>query len=337
MKTLAYLTFSLLLANASASAQDSKSPPARTGEGAAVYEVVRGWPSYPEGKKMGSLHGDMAADSEGKVYLSTGDSIHVFGPDGKFIKDLGSETRGVHGMKVRKQDGEDFLFIAQNGLKRVAKLKLDGTAVWSIVGHPDVEGMYPNPGRYAPTDVDVAPDGTIYIADGYGMSLMHIYDKDRNYVSSFGGKGTAYGQFNVCHNVLVDTRTDNPVLLISDRQNNRMHAYDLGGKFLKPVAAGLRQPCAADIFGDRLAVGELGGRVSIFDKDNKLVARLGDDPADRAKGNGAPPESWVEGAVVAVHGLTFDRKGDLYAMDYSKFGRATKFTPVEEAAKPDAK
>ena len=80
---------------------------------------------------MGSLHGDMAADSEGNVYLSTGDSIHVFGPDGKFLKDLGKETRGVHGMKVRKQGGEDFLFIAQNGLKRVAKLKLDGTAVWT--------------------------------------------------------------------------------------------------------------------------------------------------------------------------------------------------------------
>lgn len=335
MKTLASLTFLLLLNTAPA--QDNQSPPARTGSGAAVYEVVRGWPSYPEGKQMGSLHGDMAADSQGNVYLSTADSIHVFGPDGKFIKDLGGETRGVHGMKIRKQGGEEFLFIAQNGLKRVAKLKLDGTTVWSIVGPPEVEGMYPNPGKYQPTDVDVAPDGTIYIADGYGMSLMHIYDKDQKYVKTFGGAGNSFGKFNVCHNVLVDTRTDNPVLLISDRQNNRMHAYDMDGNFLRPVAAGLRQPCAADTFGDRLAVAELGGRVSIFDKDNQLVARLGDEPANRAKGNGAPPESWVEGAVVAVHGLTFDHKGDLYAMDYSRFGRATKFTPVDQVAKPDAK
>ena len=303
--------------------------PARTGAGAATYDVVRSWPSYPEGKKMGSLHGDMAADSAGNVYLSTGESIHVFGPDGKFVKDLGHETRGVHGMKVRKQGGEEFLFIAQNGLKRVAKLKLDGTAVWSIVGHPEVEGMYPNPGRYAPTDVDVAPDGTIYIADGYGMSLMHIYDKDRNYVKTFGGKGTAYGKFNVCHNVLIDTRSGSPLLLISDRQNNRLHAYDMQGNFLNLVAAGLRQPCAADIFGDLLAVGELGGRVSIFDKDNKLIARVGDDPANRAKGNGAPPDKWVEGAVVAVHGMTFDNKGDLYAMEWNRFGRVTKYTPVQ--------
>ena len=325
MKTPAYLIPLLLLTPVVA--QDEKAP-ARTGQGDAIYEVVRDWPSYPEGKKMGSLHGDMAADSRGNVYLSTADSIHVFGPDGKFLKDLGPETRGVHGMKVRKQGDEEFLFIAQNGLKRVAKLKLDGTAVWSIVGHPEVEGMYPNPGKYAPTDVDVAPDGTIYIADGYGMSLMHIYDKDQKYVKTFGGKGGAYGQFNVCHNVLVDTRTENPVLLISDRQNNRMHAYTMGGEFLRLVAAGLRQPCAADVHGELLAVGELGGRVSLFDKDNKLLARLGDEPANRVRGNGSPPDKWIEGAVVAVHGLTFDPKGDLYAMEWNRFGRAVKYTPV---------
>ena len=330
MKYSAYFTIAIIL-NSTLVAQDAKQDaPARTGSGAATYEVVRGWPSYPEGKQMGSLHGDMAADSSGNVYLSTGESIHVFDASGKFVRDLGTETRGVHGMKVRKQGDEEFLFIAQNSLKRVAKLKLDGTTVWSIVGPPKVEGMYPNPGKYAPTDVDVAPDGTLFIADGYGMSLMHIYDKDQKYVKSFGGKGTDYGKFNVCHNVLVDTRSDQPVLLISDRQNNRLHAYDLDGKFLQMVAAGLRQPCAADTFGELLAVSELGGRVSIFDKNNQLLARLGDEPAARAKGNGAPPDKWVEGAVVAVHGLTFDSKGDLYAMEWNRFGRTTKYTPVKK-------
>ncbi|MFT5106638.1 MAG: hypothetical protein ACI8XO_001858 [Verrucomicrobiales bacterium] len=328
MKTLAYLTFFLSLNSAIAQNATEKAP-ARTGSGDAVYEVVRAWGSYPEGKKMGSLHGDMASDSQGNVYFAAKDGIHVFGPDGKFVKDLGTETRGIHGMKVRKQGDEEFLFIAQNGLKRVAKLKLDGTVVWSIVGHPKVEGMYPNPGAYNPTDVDVAPDGTLYVADGYGMSLMHIYDKDQKYVKTFGGKGTAYGQFNVCHNVLVDTRKASPSLVISDRQNNRVHGYDMDGNFVKLIAAGLRQPCAADIFGDRLAVGELGGRVSVFDKDNQLMARLGDEPTNRAKGNGAPPEKWIEGALTAVHGLTFDKNGDLYAMEYSRYGRATKYTPVE--------
>ena len=130
MKTLAYLTFIFSLSNAlaqEAGDTNKATPPAKTGTGDAVYQVVRGWPSYPEGKKMGSLHGDIATDSKGNVYLATGESIHVFDAAGNFIKDLGKETRGVHGIKVRKQGEEEFLFIAQNGLKRVAKLKLDGT------------------------------------------------------------------------------------------------------------------------------------------------------------------------------------------------------------------
>lgn len=320
----------LLIANSfPAFGADGDGPPAKTGQGAGVYEVVRGWGVYPEGKQYGSLHGDMAADSKGNVYLSAGNAVHVFGPDGKYTGDLGPETRGVHGMKVREQDGEEFLFVAQNGLKVVAKLKLDGTPVWKIEGHPQVDGLYPD-GKYAPTDVDIAPDGTIYVADGYGSSLMHIYDKDQKYVKTFGGKGTEDGQFNVCHNVLVDTRTDTPSLLISDRQNNRLEHYDMDGKFIARIADDLRQPCAADILGDRLAVGELGGRVSIYDKDNKLISRLGDEPADRAKGNGAPPEKWIEGAVVAVHGLTFDSAGALYAMEWNKFGRVTKYVSVKE-------
>jgi len=309
--------------------QDAGSAPARTGQGAGVYEAARGWPSYPEGKQLGSLHGDMAADSNGNVYVSTGPAIHVFGADGKFLRDLGPETGGVHGMKVRRQDGEEFLFFAQPGPKAVGKLKLDGTRVWLIAGHPEVEGMYPNPGAYKPTDVDVAPDGTIYIADGYGMSLMHVYDKDRKYVKTFGGKGTENGKFNVCHNVLVDTRGDKPSLLISDRENNRLLSYDMDGNFVGVIADDLRQPCAADLFGDRLAVGELGGRVTVFDKDNALVSRLGDEPADRVKGNGAPPDKWIDGALVAVHGLTFDPNGNLYAMEWNRFGRVIKYTPVE--------
>lgn len=302
--------------------------PAKTGQGEGIYQVVRGWGSYPEGMKLGSLHGDMAADSKGNVYLSAKGGIHVFGPDGKFKSNLGNATKGVHGMKVREQDGEEFLFIAQNGLKTVSKLKLDGTVVWQIKGHPKVEGLYAD-GKYAPTDVDVAPDGRIYIADGYGSSLMHIYDKDGKYLKTFGGKGTDDGQFNVCHNVLVDTRTDKPTLLISDRQNNRLEKYSLEGEFIERITDDLRQPCAADIVGDRLAVGELGGRVTIFDKDNRIISRLGDEPEDRAKGNAAPPEKWIEGAVVAVHGLTFDSEGALYAMEWNRFGRVTKYVSVK--------
>ena len=303
---------------------------ARTGTGDHVYQAVTGWPKYPEGKSLGSLHGDVAADSQGKVYIAVGGTIQVIDANGAYEGDLGEKWGGVHGMKVRKQNGEEFLFVAQTGAKTISKLKLDGTVVWQIVGPPKVEGMYGSAKEYNPTDVDLAPDGTIYVVDGYGRSLVHIYDQAGKYRTTFGGKGTENGKFNVCHNIIVDTRQEKPSLLISDRQNNRLQLHAMDGTFVKTIDAELRQPCAADIYGDLLAVGELGGRLSLYDKNNKLLARLGDEPSDRKKGNGAPPESWVDGALVAVHGCTFDAKGDLYAQEWNRYGRIVKYTAAKE-------
>ncbi len=294
----------------------------------AQYAPGKDWPVATDRAKLGNLHGDMAADSKGNLYVSTGRSILVFNKNGEFLRNLGVKWKGVHGMKVRKQDGEEFLFIAQNGQKTVSKIKLDGTPVWQIVGPPKKEGLYPNAGRYNPTDVDIAPDGRIYVADGYGMSLMHIYDKDRNYVKTFGGKGKEDGKFNVCHNVIVDTRGGKTELLISDRQNNRLQKYDMDGNFVASVATDLKQPCAADIHGDILAVGELGGRVSIYDKDNKLIQRLGDKAEMPRGANRVPPAKWIEGATVSIHGCTYDPDGNLYAMDWNVHGRVTKFAPA---------
>ncbi|MDB4737467.1 hypothetical protein OAF75_01385, partial [Verrucomicrobiales bacterium] len=295
--------------------------------------VVRNWPVYPEGVALGSLHGDMAADSKGKVYIATGGQIQIIDANGNYEGDLktadGKVFQGVHGMKVRNIGGEDVLLGAMPGKKRVFAVKLDGTVLWQIVGPPKVEGMYAHIKEYNPTDLDVASDGTIYIVDGYGKSFVHVYDKDQKHLKTFGGKGKEDGKFNTCHNIIVDNRSEDPTLLISDRENNRLQLHAMDGSFIRTIDAELRQPCAADIYGDLLAVGELGGRLSLYDKDNKLISRLGDEPADRAKGNGAKPEDWVEAALVAVHGCTFDSKGDLYAQEWNRFGRLTKYTKVK--------
>ena len=275
----------------------------------------------------------MAADSNGKVYIATGGNIQVIGANGIYEGDFktidGKVFQGVHGMKIRNVDGNEALIAAMPGKKRVFAVKLDGTVLWQIVGHPDVEGMYGHIKEYNPTDLDVGPDGKIYVVDGYGKSYVHVYEKDGKYINSFGGKGKEDGKFNTCHNILVDTRSNQPSLLISDRENNRLQLHAMDGSFLKTIDAELRQPCAADIHGDVLAVGELGGRLSLYDKENKLISRIGDEPSDRAKGNGAKPEDWVEGALVAVHGCTFDANGDLYAQEWNRFGRLTKYTKVK--------
>lgn len=308
--------------------------PAQTGQGEGVYQTVPGWPKYPAGKHLGNLHGDMAADSQGNVYIATGNTIQIIGADGVYQGDLKTKSnkifRGVHGMKVRKAGDVEYVLIAIPRIKRVIAVKPDGTVLWQIIGPPKVDGMYANAGQYNPTDADVAPDGSIYVVDGYGKSLVHLYDKDRKYLKTFGGKGTENGKFNICHNIIIDTRTDKPSLLISDRQNNRLQHHDMDGKYLGTIDDKLGRPCAADIYGDLLAVGELDGRVSLYDKNNKLVSRLGDENKDREKANNrVGPSDWIEGDLIAVHGCTFDSKGDLYAQEWNVHGRVTKYTKVK--------
>jgi len=330
MQNFVLFSFSIAALVFAAPGTDAGEPPAITGQGGGLYQVVRDWLHYPEGKSLGNLHGDIAADKMGNVYIATQSTIQVIGPDGVFKSELGKQWGGVHGMKVREQDGEEFLFVAQNHKKAVSKIKLDGTVDWRIVGHPKVDGMYENMSKYKPTDVDIGSDGTIYIVDGYGKSLVHIYDKDRNYVKTFGGKGREDGLFNVCHNILIDKRGQKPVLLISDRENNRLQMHSMDGTFIRKVDDGLGRPCAADIYGDLLAVCELGGRVSLYGKDYELISRLGDEFKKRKKSsNKVGPADWYEGDLVAVHGFTFDAEGDLYAQGWNVHGRVTKYTKVK--------
>ena len=308
--------------------------PVRTGQGDGIYKTVPGWPSYPEGKGLGNLHGDLASDSKGNVYIATGNTIQIIGPDGKYRGDIrtkgGKVFKGVHGMKVRRLAGEELLLLAMPRIKRVVAVKPDGTVAWQIIGPPQVPGMYESVDEYNPTDMDVSSDGRVIIADGYGKSLVHLYDKDRNYLKSFGGKGKGEAQFDVCHNILVDSRGKKSTLLISDRQNNRLQQYDMAGNFIRTIDNQLGRPCAADIHGNLLAVGELDGRVSLYDKDYKLISRLGDERKARRKAsNRIAPEHWHEGDLIAVHGCTFDVTGALYAQEWNVHGRVTKYVRVK--------
>lgn len=308
--------------------------PVRTGQGDGIYKTVPGWPSYPEGKGLGNLHGDLASDSKGNVYIATGNTIQIIGPDGKYRGDIrtkvGKVFKGVHGMKVRRLAGEELLLLAMPRIKRVVAVKPDGTVAWQIIGPPQVPGMYESVGEYNPTDMDVSSDGRVIIADGYGKSLVHLYDKDRNYLKSFGGKGKGEAQFDVCHNILVDSRGKKSTLLISGRQNNRLQQYDMAGNFIRTIDDQLGRPCAADIHGNLLAVGELDGRVSLYDKDYKLISRLGDERKARRKAsNRIAPEHWHEGDLIAVHGCSFDVTGALYAQEWNVHGRVTKYVRVK--------
>ena len=313
----------------SAPTADAKSvtQAATTGSGIHTYQSIPGWCELPDGKALGNTHGGMVVDRAGLIYFNTDTkrSIMVYSPEGRFLRSFGEEFVGIHGMDIVEEDGQEFIYAAHLRGKRIVKFTLDGDVVWTLDGPPMDTNLYDDTNRYNPTAVTVAPNGDFYVADGYGLSYVHHYNKDRHYLGSFGGKGKEPGKFQTCHGITLDTRGETPLLLVSDRENRRLQHFDLDGNFVSVVATGLRRPCSVSILGEHVAVAELEGRVTILDGNNHPVAFLGDNPNRKQWANNpVPPTEWVEGYFTAPHGCTFDADGNLYVMDWNASGRISK-------------
>lgn len=295
-----------------------------------AFEWVPGWTQLGD-VGLGNTHGCMVWSEAGHLYVNTDseNAIFVFDRDGNVVKTWGKELRGgLHGMDIVKEGDQEFLYMCHLGRSEVLKTTLDGEVLWTL-GYPATSGLYQNAGQYKPTGVAVGPDGSIYVADGYGQNWIHQYDRNRNYVRSFGGRGSEDGKFVTCHGIWLDERTDPPTLLVADRENHRLQSFDLEGKHLATHTPGLRRPCSVYLHGDTVAVADLAGRVSILDGDNKLIAHLCDnpDPGKRAK-NGIPKEQWADGEFLSPHSVCWDDQGNLYVMDWNRWGRVSKLARV---------
>jgi hypothetical protein len=299
----------------------------RTGSGGFRYESIPNWCQLPKGiQQLGNTHGNIVIDAGGLVYFNTDTerSVMVYRADGRFVRAFGKQTIGIHDMELRQEDGVSFLYAAHLAGSQVVKYTLDGQPVWTLPW-PKESGKYQNAKQYKPTSVTVAPDGSVYVADGYGQNWIHQYDADRRYVRSFGGKGQAPGQVHTCHGLRVDTRTSPATLIVCDRENRRLQRFSLEGKFLEVLATGLRRPCHVDFWGELTVVAELEARVTILDRHFQVLAHLGDNPDQTqwAK-NPVGPEQWQEGVFIAPHGVCFDTTGNLYVMDWNRSGRISK-------------
>ncbi|HVS08846.1 MAG TPA: 6-bladed beta-propeller [Planctomycetota bacterium] len=305
--------------------------PPRLGSGAHVYDWVPAWGQLPEGSSYGNTHGAIAVDSKGRIYVNTDSekAVIAFEPDGTFVKAWGSELAGgLHGMAIARDGEREVLWLAHTGRHEVIQTTLDGEILRTIPC-PLASGHYERAEQYLPTSVAVAPDGSIFVADGYGRSWVHQFDAAGEYVRSIGGPGEEPGKFRTPHGISIDARGGTPKLLVADRENHRLQWFDLEGRFLVASTVELRRPCIAYAQGDDLVVADLGGRVTILDRENRLVCHLGDnpDPAKRAQ-NGVPREQWKDGEFLSPHCARWDAAGDLYVVDWNAFGRVNKLARV---------
>ncbi|MGO9658043.1 MAG: hypothetical protein ACLQVK_23825 [Acidimicrobiales bacterium] len=335
---------------------------ARVGEDGQVYDWQEDWAELPapETASAGWAHHGLAVTRSGEVvgFHTDRPEVVIFDSEGRFLRSWAVELKEGHGLTLVEEGGEEYLWVADPGSKmrkaasgayeadlaaeqgQVVKFDMDGSEVARLARppHPAYES-----GRYAPTSVAVdevrnGGSGDIWVADGYGQSLVHRYRRDGTYLSSLDG-GEGAGRFNCPHAVFIDRRHAERVLLVADRGNGRIQVYRTDGPFLRVVGEPfLNSPSAFASNGGNLVVAELRARLAILGPDDQLICYLGEN------GEVCQQPGWPNGVdhlehpvrapdlrpgrFNSPHGLAADADGNLYVAEWLIGGRMVKLAPV---------
>jgi hypothetical protein len=313
------------------------------GDGDHKYEVVHDWGQLPPHIKWGNTHG-VCEDSNGNVYVhhtvhktsQSADSIVVFDSKGKFVRSWGPQYKdGAHGLHIRKEGSTEYLYICDQMHGIVTKRTLKGEEVWTL-GYPSDSENYKLPNfqgniPYRPTNVAIASSGDVYVSDGYGSYFVNQYDKNAKFIRTFGGNGKDPGKLVQPHGLMIDERTSPQTLLVADRGNSRIQRFSLDGKHIEFIE-GTLLPCHFHARNGDVVVPDLQGRVTLLNKDNRVIAHLGDAEAKSLRDliplRLKERSEFIPGKFVCPHGAVFDHAGNIFVVEWVEVGRVTKLRKV---------
>lgn len=326
------LSFALVLTLTLPLRAEDKVRPVRMGCGIMTFDTVPGWGLGENGKSViGPTHGGVVIDKAGSIYTSANIGVFVFSPEGKVLRRfVGDDYSNIHDMEIREEEGGEFIYGARNANAEGIKFRAETGDIVMRLKFPEESGLKLT--KFNPTAITVAPNGDIFLSDGYASNHIFKYDKAGKYLMHFGTKGNGLKEFNTAHGMTLDTRYDPPRLLICDRNHEprgRLLHYDLNGQYIDEITTGLGMPTSASVQGDYVSVPDLHGRLVILDKSNTIIAVLGHnaDPAKRVNFN-VPQEQWIEGVFSGTHGSYWDKDGNLYVQDWNVSGRIMKLVRV---------
>jgi hypothetical protein len=318
-------------------------------------------------------HHGLAATSSGQLVGFHAGQLVTLDPDGTVARVAPTTLQEGHGITLVEEDGEELVWIADPGFvfacatgegdeglvpmfgkglhfegaeARVAQVTLDGQ-IRRQLPNPPLDDRYP-PGpmgaTFAPcgTAIDetrFGGNGDVWVADGYGSSLVHRYSADGALMLTLSGEeGSA--RFDCPHAVFIDRRLDRePELLIADRGNAQVQVYDLEGRYLRTYGEGfLNSPSGFARWGELLVIPELYARVAVVGPGDEFIGYIGDDDTAQAR-PGWPNALTADGRAQAPnpapgrfnspHSIAVDGKGNLYVAEWLIGGRYTKLAVID--------
>jgi DNA-binding beta-propeller fold protein YncE len=295
-----------------------------------TYEVIENWAKLPGDWSFKEV-GGVGVDAQDNVYVFNRGAhpMMVFDRDGNFLRSWGEGIfPRAHGVTMGP---DETMFLSDDGDHTVRKCTLDGKVLFTLgtSGQP-AAFMSGHPFNRC-THVAIDPrNGDFYVSDGYGNARVHKYTPNGKLLFSWGESGTDPGEFNIVHNIATDK---DGWVYVADRENHRIQVFDPNGKFetqwvnmARPCGLYLDQKSGLAYIGELgAAIGpnaqgrKLGPRVSIYNTQGQLQARLGDQSEGEAPGQ-----------FIAPHGICIDSRRDIYVGEVSWTHTGSRLNPPRE-------
>ncbi|MEM6964564.1 MAG: 6-bladed beta-propeller [Bacteroidota bacterium] len=291
---------------------------------------------------------EMVMDSKGRLIMigdHTANNILIFDKSGKLLDYWGTAYPGGHGLTLNEEGGEDFLYLTDSGWYvnrrgeltrhngRVTKTTLDGKVIFDI-GHPQTIGVYEEGDHFCPTEVAVAPNGDIYVADGYGKDFILQYDSKGQFIRKWGGHDNADKNYNLhnAHGVTIDLRDkNNPQLICSSRNENAYKFFTLEGKYVRTLHLTNMYACRAVLDDNNLYAGVCWsipegetkfdwlahtGFITVLEGD-KVVSNPGGTPPEYKNGELQPAYQLSQKPIWHGHDVCVDEDKNLYVCQWN--------------------